>query len=70
MKEPIYEVAVYCGRLKEWRVLNLTTGTVYSLEHSSLEEANAGIEDGEIRVGRVVKRVTLAEIREALNRRQ
>lgn len=67
MKKFIYEMAVYCGRTKVWRVLNINTGTVYSSEFGTIGEANASIEDGEPRAGLIVKRVTLNEVAQGLD---
>lgn len=55
-------MVVYDGAMKVWRVLNLTTGTVYSSEHDTKELAEASIEDGQKRAGFFVKRVTLEDI--------
>lgn len=62
----IYELVVFCGALKVYRVLNLSSGTVYSMDYPTFEEASASIEDGEIRSGKVVKRTTLEEINQKL----
>lgn len=58
----IYETAIYCGRSKVWRVLNLSTGTIYSADFESKEEAEASIEDGKERSGRVVKRISIFDL--------
>ncbi len=58
----IYETATYCGRLKEWRILNINTGTVYSSHFNTEEGAYHAIEDGVERAGAVVKRVKREEI--------
>lgn len=63
----IYETAVYCGRTKVWRVLNLNTGTVYSVEYESRSLALASIEDGTVRGSAVVKCLTLQEITKTLD---
>lgn len=60
--EFIYETAVYDGRTKEWRILNLSTGTVYSGSFDDRNKALAAIEDGASRADKVVKRITLEEI--------
>ena len=59
----IYETAVYCGSQKEWRILNLNSGTIYSMAYESEELALNAIEDGEKRAGHIVKRISLQEIR-------
>jgi hypothetical protein len=63
----IWEMPVYCGRLKEWRILNITTGSVYSGSHASQESASEAIEDGTIRAGAMVRRVSLREIQQLLS---
>lgn len=45
----IYEMPVFDGRAKEWRVLNLLTGTVYSESYDSESAALADINEGEKR---------------------
>lgn len=66
MERYIYEMAVYCGAMKVWRVLNLNTGTIYSVDHETRELAEASIEDGKPRAGLTVKRVTLEQVIEGL----
>lgn len=66
----IFETAVYCGRLKEWRILNLNTATVYSGKYESEAEAMADIKDGEVRGDRTVKKVWLAQIALLLGRQE
>lgn len=66
MKRIIYEMPVYCGRLKEWRVLNLTTGTVYSNAYESESEAASKIQHLEARGDATVQRVTLFDVRLAV----
>jgi hypothetical protein len=58
----IFEVVVYDGRMKVFRILNLNTGTVYSYDFETFEEATAGIVNGEERCGRIVKGTTLSRI--------
>lgn len=62
----IYELVVYCGSTKVFRVLNLSSGTVYSNTYNTFDEASASIEDGEVRAGKLVKRTTLEEINRRL----
>jgi len=64
----IYETAVYCGRLKEWRVLNLNTDTIYTRGYDSEELALDSIDSGEIRSGKIVKRLSLREIFELVDK--
>jgi hypothetical protein len=59
----IYEVPVYCGRLKEWRVLNINTGTVYSCAFKTEEKAFRSIQDGGERGGKIVRRLALETLR-------
>lgn len=59
----IPELVVYCGARKTWRVLNLFTGTVYSPEYETREEAENSIEDGQRRGEYIVKRVYLQDVR-------
>lgn len=54
----ILEMAVYCGRLKVWRILNINTGTIYSVDYPEKEQAEAAIEHGTLRSDAVVVRVT------------
>ena len=63
----IYETVVYCGRLKEWRIWNITTATVYSSSFETQDAAYDAIEDGVERSGHVVKRVRREDIIEILN---
>lgn len=63
----IYETVIYDGALKNYRVLNLNTGTFYSMSFDSFEIANQAIKNGETRAGQTVKRTELREILQALN---
>ena len=65
--DKIYETVVYCGRMKEFRTLNLTTGTVYSMSYPDFESANKAIEDGETRVGKRVTRVLVEDVGKILD---
>ena len=58
----IYEMPVYCGRLKEWRILNLNTGTIYSMSYETEENAKKDISVGEIRGNRPVVAVSLEQV--------
>jgi hypothetical protein len=62
----IYETAIYDGRDKNWRILNLSTGSVYSSSFPNEQDALDAIEDGENRDGHIVWRVTIAAIRKNL----
>ena len=59
----ILETVVYDGAIKVWRVLNLNTGTVYSMHYDSQVEALNSIEDGAMRAGQLVKRVPLRDLK-------
>lgn len=63
----IYECPVYCGRLKEWRVLNLSSGTVYSVGYKTFEEASDSIDTIHKRNGWEVRRVTVPALAKALD---
>lgn len=63
----IYEMPVYCGRQKEWRVLNLNTGTVYSISYETEEEAANSIKNGEKRGDHSVFALGLFEVRKVLD---
>ena len=62
MKQFIYETSVYCGRMKEWCVLNLNSGTVYSKGYATKEESDKTIEDGVERSGMIVKKIELFDL--------
>ncbi len=64
--ETIWEVPVYCGARKVWRVLNLSTGTVYNYDDETQAEAIASIEEGAMRAAKIVRGTTLHEICAAL----
>lgn len=63
----IYEMPVYCGRQKEWRILNLNTGTVYSNSYETEEEAINSIKIGEERAGSKVVALELFDVKEILD---
>lgn len=63
----IFELVVYDGSQKVFRVLNLNTGTVYSCEHESYGAAFTSIDDGAERAGNIVKAVTLEQIHRLLS---
>lgn len=60
--EHIYETAVYDGRTKEWRILNLNTGTVYAGTDDTEYKALKSIKNGERRAGKVVQRIPRARL--------
>ena len=62
-----YEMPVFCGRQKEWRVLNLNTGTVYSTSYETEKEAINSIKIGEERAGGKVVALELFDVREVLD---
>jgi hypothetical protein len=63
----IHETVVYDGRDKTHRILNLTTGTVYTTEFPTKEAADAAIEHGQTRDGRTVVRHQLPAVAGLLN---
>lgn len=63
----IYEMVVYCGALKVFRILNISTGTIYSMDFSTEREASAAIEDGEERANKIVKLIKIDELRQILD---
>ena len=64
----IYEVVVYDDTYKVWRILNIWTGMVYSMEFENADEAFASIEDGKECVNCTVRATTLTEIGESLDK--
>lgn len=63
----IFEMPVYCGDRKTWRVLNLNTGTVYCLDYDTEQEALDSINHGTIgRAGQTVCRVRMKSLRHYL----
>ena len=63
----IYEMPVYCGAMKVWRILNLNTGTVYSMDYETLEACKKEIKVGEVRGGAVVKMVDVHDVARVLH---
>jgi len=66
-QEYIYEVPVYDGCYKCWRILNLSTGSLYTTEYETEEKAAENIEDGVGRAMCIVKRVSLRQLVETLD---
>ena len=62
----IYEVPVYCGSQKVWRILNLNTGTIYSMDYDTEEQAFANIEEGEQRGDHIVRGLHLIDVHNAV----
>jgi hypothetical protein len=60
----IVETVVYDGSEKVWRVLNVSTGTVYAGVHPSRESAERSIEEGELRAGYIVRHVPFRALSE------
>mgnify|MGYP000381981794 CR=1 FL=1 len=58
----IYETVVFDGSIKTFRILNLTTGTVYSMNFDTFEEADKAIKRGEVRGQCTVDAVELKDI--------
>lgn len=61
-RKMIFETVVYCGAMKVFRVLNLSTGSIYSSDFATEDEANEAIEDGAIRGESLVKCVPLSDL--------
>ena len=62
----IYEVVVFDGAIKTFRILNLTTGTVYSMNFDTFEDADKAIERGEVRGECFVQAVDIQDIQTLL----
>ena len=62
----IYETVVYCGRTKIWRVLNLNTMSIYSMDYETEQEAIDSIEDGKQRSDKTVKYIDLFAVRDCV----
>lgn len=62
----IYEMPIYDGGLKVWRVLNLQTGTFYCLEYKTEALALASIKQGELRDGKTVCRIRVQDLYQLL----
>ena len=61
MKE-IHETPVYCGAMKVWRILNVNSGTLYSMEYDTEEQALNGIKAGEVRNNKTVKLWSILDV--------
>jgi hypothetical protein len=61
-RESIIEVTVYDGALKVWRILNLNTGSIYSMRYETEEIARDSIEEGDIRGGKIVVGCTFRDL--------
>jgi hypothetical protein len=59
----IFETAIFDGRSKEWRILNLNTASIYTMSYDTEEEALAAIEDGELRGAYTVRRIRWCDVR-------
>lgn len=62
----ICETVVFCHLNKRFRILNLHTGILYRDEYDNQGDAEAAIEDGKVRNGYLVKRVSLNNITSVL----
>jgi hypothetical protein len=67
MKKFIYEMVIYDGGMKNWRVLNLNSGSFYCTSYDSEQKARDSIEEGEERAGRIVRRIELQRVQELLD---
>jgi hypothetical protein len=52
--------------MKVWRVLNLSSGTIYTTDYGTFQEAFDSIQDGKKRGAFIVKRVTVTAISQTL----
>jgi hypothetical protein len=64
----IHEVPVYDGKTKVWRILNISTGTIYSGDDPTEEAALRAIEDGKQRAGATVRAWRLEVLQAVLDR--
>ncbi len=62
----VYEMPIYCGRTKVWRVLNLNTGTIYSMDFPTIEKAIKSIKSSKNDTYKRIK-VEVDEIVDKLN---
>jgi uncharacterized protein (DUF849 family) len=69
MKKIILETVIRCGRTKKHRVLNVTTGEIYSVDYNSREEAETAAkkEHGTKRHGRVVVFTPIEKLQVAID---
>jgi hypothetical protein len=65
-RKMILETVVRDGRTKEYRILNLTTGTVYSSSFESRQLAEDAVEHGTKRNNELVKYVSINLILETV----
>lgn len=63
----IYETVIFDGRIKTWRIFNITTGSVYSKDYETEKDAYNDIEDGTIRNEYTVKKLTRERILESVD---
>lgn len=64
----IFETVIYDGGMKQFRVLNLVTGTFYCVAYDTYNEAWNTIADGTERAGDIVKAICIQDINIYLNR--
>jgi len=70
MGNNIYEMVVFCGRTKVFRILNISTGSLYSMDFKTQKEAEDAIDSEKERNGKTVQRVSLGDLRIILDREQ
>lgn len=58
----IYEMPVFDGGTKVWKILNLTTGSIYSKDYKTEQLASDAIEHGQNRANATVCRIDLREL--------
>lgn len=63
----IYETVIFDGRIKTWRIFNITTGSVYSTDYETEKDAYDDIEDGQIRDEHTVKKLTRGQLLDSID---
>lgn len=63
----IYETVIFDGRIKTWRIFNITTGSVYSKDYETEKNAYDDIEDGQIRDEHTVKKLTRGQLLDSID---
>jgi hypothetical protein len=69
-KRYIFETVIYDGGMKEWRILNLNTGSFYSMHFSTFDKAKESVAVGEMRSGLEVKFIEVHDIARILGSAQ
>lgn len=63
----IYETVIFDGRIKTWRIFNITTGSVYSKDYETEKDAYDEIEDGKMRDEYTVKKLTRDQLLDSID---